>query len=461
MPFISIRRPRSADIRVTAALRNQRKMSSSMVSERKDLRWYYYYIVSAVFILQATGAFGIIDRLVYGVWDGKQGDKITQVCNLLMFVTALLLFWRACQKRIGAGGFLALALMGFLVLSAVWSIDPVTTLRRSFIYLFLVMGTIGIAGTWDGEKAMDLVAMTCGLCAAATIVLLVISPSNAWMDSGFVGIFVQKNGLGQEMAVGVLASLHSIRTSDRRKRFSKICALIVFIIIAFFSQSQTALMMIFVFCTISGVIVMLRKGGIASIMGVFLIMFLVPTAVIVGLNPDGFLGIIGKDPTLTGRTDLWSYVLDEIQKRPTLGWGFSAFWSSSNPAAMKISMALGWLVPQAHNALLEMLLEVGIVGAAFFLFLWARNVGLAVRCINTSKKELAISSLLCCVGVFLQGTTEPVLIEPNIWVIMFFSTGLLCEKAVRAPRLQQYPTTLRAIPRGAPTRSQEIKFRTR
>jgi O-antigen ligase len=194
---------------------------------------------------------------------------------------------------------------------------------------------------------------------------------------------------------------------------------------------------------------------------VFLIMFLVPTTVIVALNPDLLLGIIGKDPTLTGRTDVWSYVLDDIQKRPILGWGFCAFWSSNNPAALEIWTALRWVVPHAHNALLEMLLEVGIVGAAFFLFLWARNIALALRCMNTSAKELAISSLLCCIGVFVQGITEPVLIEPNIWMIVFFITGLLCEKAVRAPRRQQYPAILRAIPREVPMHSGKARLRTR
>jgi O-antigen ligase len=124
---------------------------------------------------------------------------------------------------------------------------------------------------------------------------------------------------------------------------------------------------------------------------------------------------------------------------------------------MKISTALGWVVPQAHNALLEMLLEIGIVGAAFFLFLWARNVGLAIRCMNTSSTQLAMSSLLCCIGVFVQGITESVLIEPNIWMIVFCSLGLLCENAVR----QQYPTTPRAIPRTMPTHSQGMELRTR
>ena len=68
--------------------------------QEKGLRWCY--IASAVFLLQTSEAFGILDRLVYGEWADKPGDKITVGLNLLMIITSLLLFWRA--KRIGAGG---------------------------------------------------------------------------------------------------------------------------------------------------------------------------------------------------------------------------------------------------------------------------------------------------------------------------------------------------------------------
>jgi O-antigen ligase len=435
-------------------------MSLSMVSERKSLRWHYYYIVAVVFLLLATGAFGIVDRLVYGTWAGKAGDKLTQSVNLIMFVTAFLLFWRASRKRILVGGVLALALAGFLVLSAVWSIDPQTTVRRGVIYLFFIIGAIGIAGSLDADEAMDAVCMTCGLCAAASIVLLVISPSNVWSPSGLYGIFPSKNLLGEVMEVGVLASLYGITTRRRHKRLSSIWTLILFIIVAFLSRSTTSMLVIFVFCTLSGVIALFRGGGNARILGVFLSLFLIPTAVFVLLSPDWVLGMTGKDPTLTGRTELWSYVLDDIQKKPILGWGFSAFWSGNNPAVMEISTALGWYITQAHNNLLEMLLEVGIVGTAFFLFLWARNVVLALRCMNTAAKELAQLLLLCSGGILLEGISESVLLETTIWVIMFFTIGLACERAMRAPRRQRRPAALQ-VPRVEPMHPRETKFRTR
>ena len=417
-------------------------MALPTVSKRKGLRWWY--LASAVFLLQASEAFGIVDRLVYGEWANKPGDKISAGLNLLMIVTSVVLFWRA--KGIGASGILALALASFLLLSAVWSIDPETTVRRGVVYLFIIIGTIGVVGSLEGDEVMSLVGITCGLCAAASIVLLVLSPSDALLNSDLRGIFSHKNGLGQVMAVGALASLGGIRISRGRKRLFKILTLILFIILAFFSKSTTALLMIFFFCTVGGVIALFQKGriasGIACILSVTSIILLVPIG-IVSLDIDTALGLIGKDPTLTGRTELWSYLIYYIQQRPILGWGYSAFWSGNNPAAIEISTVQGWGVPQAHNAAIGLLLDVGIVGLAFFLFFWVRNVGSSLKCMCTSAKELAVSSLLCCGGVFLSGIAEPVLLEPGILLIVFFMTGLMCERAVRAGRRESRGTNFR------------------
>jgi exopolysaccharide production protein ExoQ len=421
-----------------------------MVFERKGLRWYY--IASALFLVETSQGLGIIDRFVYGEWEFKPGDKITESLNVLMIATSLLLFWRA--KKNGAGWIIALAAAGLLVLSTTWSVDPETTFRRGFLYLLLVMGTIGIVGNLESDEVMKLVAITCGLCAIASIILPVLFPSGgAFANSALRGIFPHKNGLGQVMAAGTLAQIHVMQIRGQQKRLFNILALILFIIVAFYAQSSTALLMIFAFCTVGGVIALFRKGGAARVLGVFSIV-MAPAAGIFLLSFN-ILDLIGKDATLTGRTELWYYVMLEIQQRPILGWGYSAFWSVYNPAAAEISRAVGWTVPHAHNGLLAMLLDVGIVGTALFLFLWTRNVVLALQCMNTSAKGVAISSLLSCGAIVMGGTTEPVLSETGILLNVFLMTGLMCERAVRASYTQRYDTIPRAVPRLSPANAQD------
>ncbi len=83
--------------------------------------------------------------------------------------------------------------------------------------------------------------------------------------------------------------------------------------------------------------------------------------------------MIGKDPTLTGRTDIWGYVIPYIYQRPLLGWGYVAFWSTTNPAAMVIAEELHWFAPQAHNGLLEMLFTCRARWHGFFHFSVGEN----------------------------------------------------------------------------------------
>ena len=41
---------------------------------------------------------------------------------------------------------------------------------------------------------------------------------------------------------------------------------------------------------------------------------------------------VGKDPTFTGRTDLWTAMIISISHHPFLGTGYQAFWSVSPPS---------------------------------------------------------------------------------------------------------------------------------
>ena len=98
-----------------------------------------HYIVAAIYILCSSTALGFIDSLVYGSWPGKTGDKITQFINLLAIATSLLLLWWGTRKRRPRLNLAPpLIIVGIVVCSVLWSVDPGITLTRSIAYLFLV-----------------------------------------------------------------------------------------------------------------------------------------------------------------------------------------------------------------------------------------------------------------------------------------------------------------------------------
>jgi exopolysaccharide production protein ExoQ len=392
--------------------------------------------LAAFFLLDSMQAFGFIDQLVYGNWLGKGGDKITQSLNLLMIASAIALFVYGCTRRrcFTAGAALVLAAIAYFFLTALWSVDPSATVREAMVYLFVVIGCIGLSGSLNSEEFMATLGSVCFASAIASILLLIMSPSDAMAadSADFQGIFAHKNFFGQVMATGSFTCLYALRTRAASRGWT-IGLLIVFTVLAIYCKSTTAWLMISAFCGIELIVSLYARGGAMRMMGLSFAACCLPVLIIIAVNPDPILELIGKDPTLTGRTEIWQYVEQDISLKPILGWGYFAFWTVTNPAAMEIANTVKWFVPQAHNGLLEMLLNVGAVGTVLIFAIYVRNIHFAMSSLRTPERALGLSALIYCVGIFLLGISENVLLAPTqSSTTVFLVSGLMCEQAVRS-----------------------------
>ena len=398
--------------------------------KRKWHRWAVCWLL----LCQIQGL-SIIDRMLYGNWLGKPGDKFTQITYISQIIISIILFvvgsrhWRSLRR----GAILSLPLAIFLLCSVAWSVDPGASVRAGISYFFFILGLIGAAENLEGDEFMDLLALVCFLSAIASLSLIFISPSLADGGTGdLIGIFSYKGMLGQAMALGVLACLHGIR-AQTRSLFWSIFMIMVFTFVALKCRSTTSVLVISSFYFIGAVIHLLQKGGGARIFGVVLLTLLLVVAPIIATGLDSFLELMGKDPTLTGRTNIWAYVMPYIYQRPLLGWGYAAFFSTLNPAAWEVANALNWYAPEAHNGLLDILLSGGLVGAVWSVYLWARTVRLSLRCMRYDS-AMAATCFSCCVSILVEGVSEQVLLYVTGINGVFFITGFFCEQAVSRAR---------------------------
>jgi exopolysaccharide production protein ExoQ len=453
-------------------------MSSIRRSGTDVFRWNYLYLASAFFVLHTVGAFGILSRLYYGEF--QYGTTTTTVLaaalNLGSVLACLALFLGRFRTTmsISTGELLAISLVSLFLLSIAWSVDPWTTSRRGGLYVFFVLGVIGMVARLTDREFTGLMSTAGLLSAVASLALLAFDPSSALalpdsfegtsnnvivrgdLDS-FVaspevtlalrGIFTQKNVLGQVMAAGLLASMHILRAAaSRQARFWSVVRSIVFLVMVLASKSSTSISVTLYLCLMTFFICLYRRGGLTRDLGTSLAVLSGAIALALTLFPDPLLEILGKDATLTGRTELWSVVVDNIYERPIAGWGYCAFWGLSNPAANAISAQWGWRVPSAHNGLLEMLVEVGVIGTILISVIFLRSVWLAYRCLRTSARELGTSSLLCSGAIVITGVTESVLMDfSSAWTMLFFIFWLMCERTMRAVRRQNYLTQRRGL----------------
>jgi O-antigen ligase len=92
-------------------------------------------------------------------------------------------------------------------------------------------------------------------------------------------------------------------------------------------------------------------------------------------------------------------------------------------------------IANAHNGLLELLLEIGFLGTSVFIFLWLVNFIMAVKCMNDPAGQIGLSSVLLLTGILIIGVSEAVLLShEQIWTSLFFIMGFICEKKLRLAR---------------------------
>jgi O-antigen ligase len=121
--------------------------------------------------------------------------------------------------------------------------------------------------------------------------------------------------------------------------------------------------------------------------------------------------------TLTGRTNLWTYVVERVADSPWLGYGYGSTRIVISSSYMTQG---GWTTGHAHNMLLQSLVTVGIIGTLFLL------IGLFYQAIQFFTRPQALRDLLFAYVVII-GLTEAAVIAPVPTVVSLVWFISLCE----------------------------------
>jgi hypothetical protein len=79
-----------------------------------------------------------------------------------------------------------------------------------------------------------------------------------------------------------------------------------------------------------------------------------------GISPNT-LATLGRNPTLTDRTEVWRWLISLVQN-PVVGTGFESFWLG--PRLEKLWSIYWWHPNEAHNGYIEIYLNLGWIGIA-------------------------------------------------------------------------------------------------
>jgi exopolysaccharide production protein ExoQ len=81
--------------------------------------------------------------------------------------------------------------------------------------------------------------------------------------------------------------------------------------------------------------------------------------------------MLGRDPSLTGRSDIWESVLRE-NTNPLIGVGYYSFWTGDR--LTRVSEGYYYVLNEAHNSYLETYLDGGFIGVFILAMLLGSNL---------------------------------------------------------------------------------------
>lgn len=298
--------------------------------------------------------------------------------------------------------------------------------------------TVGsaILGIWVRKSvglhfSLRLLALSLSIVCAAACVSGLFAPDEAltsvsYESGSLLGPFTHRNLMGFVAALGLVLSLTLYFEYQRRR--AHLWLAVPPLIALVWSESRTAWLAGFAAIGIYAVVHMLNSGRLGRLAAGF--MFLLGTTVVtVGLFVesflDSFLGVLGRDTTLTGRTEIWSAVLDNFADTQPFGVGWGLAWTEGNAFTEAVWAQTGFNNGHSHQAWLDLLVRVGILGAlplcVFVIRLTMRLVKLSL---TTAGAESRIGLSLIAV-IAVRSLTESLFHLPYVALIL----GLLAVTA--------------------------------
>ncbi|WP_146181327.1 O-antigen ligase family protein [Salinibacterium hongtaonis] len=144
---------------------------------------------------------------------------------------------------------------------------------------------------------------------------------------------------------------------------------------------------------------------------------------------DTILALLGKSSDLTGRLDIWQAVADVAAQRPVGGWGWVSYWVPwVEPFDSTIRIVRnGTQQLHAHNAWLDVSLQLGVIGvivfAALIVSTFTRAWFIALDGVGAPRRytrALSMLPLLLLTALLVQSVAESRILVEYGWLLLAY-----------------------------------------
>jgi exopolysaccharide production protein ExoQ len=383
--------------------------------------------------------------------DGNPLDRVISAALILLAIGIL------GSRSFNFGSFLSrnLALMAFLsfaLLSVLWSDFPLIALKRWFRDLGnYLMVLVVLSDPHPLEAVRVVLRRVSYLLISLSVLLIKYYPLEGkqweiWSGAdSFVGATTSKNMLGVACLVSGLFFFWDIvtRWPERKQRRTK---RIILVNVAFIAMTAWLLHLASsttsTVCLGLGCLVIAAAHTRSIKRRPFWLKVLVPASFCLylvlsfGFDMNGTMaGAVGKDPTLTDRTKIWTFLLG-MHTNPLIGTGYESFWLGTRLETFWRMAGLGH-INEAHNGYLEVYLNLGLMGL-FFLG------GFVIASYRTICKRLqpfsslASLTLALWIAMLFYSVTEAGFRGGLMWLTFLLAGIAVPERAAKRVRVAAF-----------------------
>ena len=360
-------------------------------------------------------------------YEGESSNLVNQVVFIFLFVSAFIII---IQNHKNTTSFILkdkylFIFVFFCFISFLWSDYSLISFKRSFqlvvTYVTIVNAVLHVRSI-NAIKSLKIVTY---IYIITTFISGMFIPQAIDPNFGtWRGIELQKNLLGHVSLMIFILGLYFYNESySKFSKYDSIFLIILSTLSIFLSGSTTnliglVLILLILIVTYSDRVfypIGIRKLNTTlaiSILSIAAIVFSLYSSKSFSTIPELF----GKDPSLTGRDVIWSFIWNEIQKKFWIGYAYGTYWIMGTTVIDIFQAVVGWKVNEAHNGYLEIMLQLGMIGFSLFILL-------LISFIRKIYKTGFFIAFLALVAILEVNFSESFIFQPrnaSTLVFMFF-----------------------------------------
>lgn len=327
-------------------------------------------------------------------------------------------------------------------LSILWSGDASLTFRRSSEYLILCIGAAA-AGRILGFRGVVWLAFlgSAGYLLIGLTAELLLGTFRPWgADYRFYGT-LYPNEQAWNCVLLLISGSALVSQAHGVRRIPYLMAMTLGCACLFLTKSRTSLVCGALALMFYWVGRLSPKERLALVLAGVQLIGVLSFAMIVGSGAIKQLGRIvlaGREEdtyeNFSGRIPLWSLCMEYVSARPLAGYGFNSFWT---PEHIRIVSAQeGWAVPESHDGYLEIMLGLGAVGLALYLYQLASTWHIVSRSYRASPNPLVRCYLALLLFYFACMFTETIAFDvglPTLCIVSLLWSRKLWFRSQPAP----------------------------